>query len=222
MKKGLSVLFGVFLIAFLCGTSYISRRNQMVTKRETVNAAWAQVDVVLAAARGPDSESRCNRERLRRAGSNRLRRCGQGARCVHGRNHSGGQDRSEWRARYRARSACWLFRRIIRSSNRMRIFSRCRTNSRAPKIALRSSVAGMTRRCRTTTRTFRRSRIVWSRASADFNATTRISRRKPARAKLPKWISGPRLPRPRQPRKHLLRPHRRRILVNCYAESSYL
>ncbi len=47
MRKGLIVLFAVFLIAFLCGTSYISRRNQMVTKRETVNAAFAQVDVVL-------------------------------------------------------------------------------------------------------------------------------------------------------------------------------
>jgi LemA protein len=47
MRKGLIVLFAVFLIAFLCGTSYIGRRNQMVTKRETVNAAFAQVDVVL-------------------------------------------------------------------------------------------------------------------------------------------------------------------------------
>src|SRR5580698_2790185 len=47
MKKSLLALVVVFLIAFLCGTSYIGRRNQMVTKRESVNAAWAQVDVVL-------------------------------------------------------------------------------------------------------------------------------------------------------------------------------
>jgi LemA protein len=47
MRKGLIALFAVFLIAFLCGSAYISRRNQMVTKREAVNAAWAQVDVVL-------------------------------------------------------------------------------------------------------------------------------------------------------------------------------
>ena len=47
MRKGLIVLFAIFLIAFLIGGMYISIRNQMVTKRESVNAAWAQVDVVL-------------------------------------------------------------------------------------------------------------------------------------------------------------------------------
>lgn len=47
MNKGWLALGIVFLIAFLCGTSYISRRNQMVTKREAVNSAWGQVDVVL-------------------------------------------------------------------------------------------------------------------------------------------------------------------------------
>src|SRR5271154_3372924 len=47
MKKSLVALVVVFFIAFLCGTSYISRRNQMVTKREAVNSAFAQVDVVL-------------------------------------------------------------------------------------------------------------------------------------------------------------------------------
>src|SRR5437868_14787729 len=31
----------------MLGNSLISRRNQMVVKREAVNAAWAQVDVVL-------------------------------------------------------------------------------------------------------------------------------------------------------------------------------
>jgi LemA protein len=31
----------------LFGSSFISRRNQMAIKREAVNAAWAQVDVVL-------------------------------------------------------------------------------------------------------------------------------------------------------------------------------
>jgi LemA protein len=47
MSKSLIALFVVFLIAFVAGSMYIGRRNQMVTKRETVNAAWAQVDVVL-------------------------------------------------------------------------------------------------------------------------------------------------------------------------------
>ena len=47
MKTGLIVLIVLVVIALLLGSSFISRRNQMVTKRETVNAAWAQVDVVL-------------------------------------------------------------------------------------------------------------------------------------------------------------------------------
>jgi LemA protein len=47
MKKGLVVLIVLVLIALLLGSSFISRRNQMAIKREAVNAAWAQVDVVL-------------------------------------------------------------------------------------------------------------------------------------------------------------------------------
>ncbi len=35
------------LIAGLLGGMYVGRRNQMAIKREAVNAAWAQVDVVL-------------------------------------------------------------------------------------------------------------------------------------------------------------------------------
>jgi LemA protein len=47
MKKGLVVLIVVVVIALLIGSSFVSRRNQMAIKREAVNAAWAQVDVVL-------------------------------------------------------------------------------------------------------------------------------------------------------------------------------
>jgi LemA protein len=47
MKTGWIPLIVVVVIALLFGSMYVSRRNQMVTKRETVNAAWAQVDVVL-------------------------------------------------------------------------------------------------------------------------------------------------------------------------------
>lgn len=47
MKKGLIVLAVVVILAFLLGSSYVGRRNQMAIKREAVNAAWAQVDVVL-------------------------------------------------------------------------------------------------------------------------------------------------------------------------------
>jgi LemA protein len=47
MKIALIVLAVLLIIALMLGSSFISRRNQMVVKREAVNAAWAQVDVVL-------------------------------------------------------------------------------------------------------------------------------------------------------------------------------
>src|SRR5712691_11426424 len=47
MKKGLIVLIVLVVVALMLGSSFVSRRNQMVVKREAVNAAWAQVDVVL-------------------------------------------------------------------------------------------------------------------------------------------------------------------------------
>jgi LemA protein len=47
MKAVLIVLVVLVIIALLCGGSFISHRNQMAVKREAVNAAWAQVDVVL-------------------------------------------------------------------------------------------------------------------------------------------------------------------------------
>src|SRR6058998_1904535 len=47
MKSVLIVLVVLVVIALILGSSFISRRNQMAIKREAVNAAWAQVDVVL-------------------------------------------------------------------------------------------------------------------------------------------------------------------------------
>src|SRR5712692_6729799 len=47
MKKALVVLAVLAVIALMLGSSFIGRRNQMAVKREAVNAAWAQVDVVL-------------------------------------------------------------------------------------------------------------------------------------------------------------------------------
>ena len=47
MKAAILVVVVLLVIAFLCGSAYIGRRNQMAIKREAVNAAWAQVDVVL-------------------------------------------------------------------------------------------------------------------------------------------------------------------------------
>jgi LemA protein len=48
MKKTLLIVLGVIVLALLWfGTSYANLRNEMVRKKEAVNAAWSQVDVVL-------------------------------------------------------------------------------------------------------------------------------------------------------------------------------
>jgi len=47
MKAGIVILVILLILAFVLGSAYVSRRNQMAIKREAVNAAWAQVDVVL-------------------------------------------------------------------------------------------------------------------------------------------------------------------------------
>ncbi len=47
MKKGIIVLAVIVLLAIWIGGTFIGHRNEMVRKRETVNAAWSQVDVVL-------------------------------------------------------------------------------------------------------------------------------------------------------------------------------
>src|ERR1700686_3163721 len=47
MKTGTIVLVVVVGVALVFGGMYVSSRNQMVTKNETVKSAWAQVDVVL-------------------------------------------------------------------------------------------------------------------------------------------------------------------------------
>jgi LemA protein len=47
MKKLLVVLGVIAAIAVMLGGMYVNRRNEMVRKNETINAAWSQVDVVL-------------------------------------------------------------------------------------------------------------------------------------------------------------------------------
>lgn len=47
MKAALVVLGVVLLAALLIGGSLMTTRNELVTEREAVNAAWSQVDVVL-------------------------------------------------------------------------------------------------------------------------------------------------------------------------------
>src|SRR6516225_1778435 len=47
MKSVLIVISVLVVVALIFGGSFISRRNQMAIKKEAVNAAWSQVDVVL-------------------------------------------------------------------------------------------------------------------------------------------------------------------------------
>ena len=47
MKIGLIIVVILVILALILGSSFVGRRNQMAVKREAVNAAWAQVDVVL-------------------------------------------------------------------------------------------------------------------------------------------------------------------------------
>src|SRR5215469_6148774 len=47
MKAAIIVVVLILILAFLFGSTYVGRRNQMAIKRKAVNAEWAQVDVVL-------------------------------------------------------------------------------------------------------------------------------------------------------------------------------
>jgi len=47
MKAGLIILIILIVLGFWLGSTFIGHRNEMVRKREAVNAAWSQVDVVL-------------------------------------------------------------------------------------------------------------------------------------------------------------------------------
>src|SRR6201987_6081204 len=52
MKVGIIIDVVLLILVLILGGSLVSRRNQMAVKREAVNAAWSQVDVVLQ--RGTD------------------------------------------------------------------------------------------------------------------------------------------------------------------------
>jgi LemA protein len=47
MKVALVILAILLVIGLMLGSSFVGRRNQMAIKREAVNSAWSQVDVVL-------------------------------------------------------------------------------------------------------------------------------------------------------------------------------
>src|SRR5438477_6924274 len=45
--KGLIALVVIVVLLLAVGGSYVSAKNQMVTKNETIKASWSQVDIVL-------------------------------------------------------------------------------------------------------------------------------------------------------------------------------
>lgn len=47
MKIAVAILVILLVIGLVLSSSFVSRRNQMAIKREAVNSAWSQVDVVL-------------------------------------------------------------------------------------------------------------------------------------------------------------------------------
>jgi LemA protein len=47
MKTGIIILIIVVLLLFWFGSTFVGHRNEMVRKREAVNSAWSQVDVVM-------------------------------------------------------------------------------------------------------------------------------------------------------------------------------
>src|ERR1700722_8916759 len=47
MSKALIVIVIIVLLIVWVGGTFVGHRNEMVRKREAVNAAWSQVDVVL-------------------------------------------------------------------------------------------------------------------------------------------------------------------------------
>jgi LemA protein len=47
MKAAIVVLVILLILAFVVGSAFVGRRNQMVVKKNAVDGAWAQVDVVL-------------------------------------------------------------------------------------------------------------------------------------------------------------------------------
>src|SRR3974377_1798995 len=47
MKIGLIILVILIVLGFWLGSTFIGHRNEMVRKKEAINAAWSQVDVVL-------------------------------------------------------------------------------------------------------------------------------------------------------------------------------
>ena len=47
MKVGIIIFVILLILALILGSGFVSRRNQLAVKREAVNAAWSQVDVVL-------------------------------------------------------------------------------------------------------------------------------------------------------------------------------
>src|ERR1700757_2953731 len=155
MKAAIVTLVVLLILAFVLGSAYFDRRNQMAIKREAVNAAWSQVDVVLqrradlipnlvATVKGFAVHEEQVFSEIAQAGP------------ALSAPQTPPPIRSPPTALSTPRSAaCWSSPKTILSSNPTKTSSASRTNLPAPKIASPSNVAAITTLCRTTTPTSR-------------------------------------------------------------------
>jgi len=185
MKNLLIVLAVLVIIALILGGSFISRRNQMAIKREAVNAAWSQVDVVLQrradlipnlveTVKGIAVQEQIVFGDIAKARSALL---------------SAHTPAEKIAANGQLDNALGRLLVVVENYPQlspMKISFGCRMNSRGRKTASLSSGAATTRRCRTTTHFSRCSPTISWQAWAVSRATTRTSRRKKARGRRPR------------------------------------
>ena len=182
MKAGIAILVVLLILAFVLGSAYVGRRNEMAIKREAVNAAWAQVDVVLQ--RRADLipnlvetvKGYASQEQKVFGDIAAARAALVGAKAPADKIAANGQLDS---ALSRLLVIVENYPQLKSNENFMRLQDERKTVSRW-------NGAGTMKRCRTTTRIFRCSRIVWWQVLGDSRATTRTSRPRRERGKLPR------------------------------------
>jgi len=145
----------------MLGSSFISRRNQMAVKREAVNAAWAQVDVVLQRRADLIPNLVETVKGLCGAGANRVRRYRQRRvpRCL-----ARILPAEKIAANGQLDSALGRLLVVVENYPQLRSnenFLRLQDELAGTENRSRWSAAVTTRRCRITTRLLRSSRTVW-------------------------------------------------------------
>lgn len=182
MKKGIIVLVVLVLLLLWFGGAFVSHRNEMVRKREAVNAAWSQVDVVLQ--RRADLIPNLV-ETVKGFATHEEKVFGDiaAARAAMMGAKSPRKRSLPMVNLIPLLVASWSSWRIILNSGLMKIFCGCRTSLRALRTGQPSNAAAITKPCRITTRISVCSRTTSSQAFQDSRATTLTSRQRrgPAR-----------------------------------------